>query len=121
MSKKLNVVASPTVTTTTVAKKAPAPKKVKDTAISMSRTKLVNMVHNSKGKPFKAIAIGKDGKEHTISGIRYKKQNDPMGYIQVYSTSAKEMRLLNPQTLLHLRYAKVDYKASSKPKLVSQP
>lgn len=101
-----------------MSKKAQSTKtKVKDNSIVMSRTKLVTMINNSKGKPFKAVAIGKDGKEHTVSGIRYKVQDNPLGYIKVFSTSTKELRLLNPQTLMRLRYAKVDYKASTKPKV----
>jgi hypothetical protein len=128
MSKKLKAVAinqsvmAPTTVSKkqndTAPKKAPKAPKVKDNAIVRTRTQLVTMINTSKGKPFKAMHIGKDGKEHTVSGIRYKNQDNPLGYIKVFSTQTKELRLINPQTVTRLRYSGVEYKASSKPKMV---
>lgn len=77
--------------------------------IPATRTEMVEMVNKSKGKPFRAVVIGKDNKEHTVSGMRRKEQNNPLGYIKVWSTSTREDRLLNPQTLMALRFAKKNY------------
>jgi hypothetical protein len=77
----------------------------------VSRTTMLRTIADTKGKIFTSVHIGKDGQPHLINGIRYKKQDHDMGYIQVYSTKAREMRLINPQTLTDLTFKGVHYKA----------
>jgi len=77
--------------------------------VKTTRTKMLTTIADTKGKFMTTTHIGKDGKPHTINGIRYKVQDNKMGYIKVYSTVAKEVRFVNPQTLTELSFKGVHY------------
>lgn len=77
----------------------------------VSRTAILKMISDTKGRFFTSTHIGKDGQPHTINGIRYKKQDNEFGYIKVYSTQSKEMRLINPQTLTNFSFGGIHYVA----------
>jgi hypothetical protein len=79
--------------------------------VKTTRTKMLKTLAESGGKFVTTTHIGKDQKPHTINGIRYKKQDDPMGYVKVYSMTAREMRLVNPQTLTDLSFQGMHYVA----------
>lgn len=79
--------------------------------VKTTRTKMLKIIADTGGMFMTTTHIGKDNLPHTINGIRYKKQNHDMGYIQVYSTTAKETRLVNPQTLTDLSFKGVHYVA----------
>lgn len=76
----------------------------------VSRTAMVELINGTKGKFFTSTHIGKDNEAHTINGIRFKEQNNTLGYIQVHSLKNKEMRLVNPQTVTDLSFCGVHYK-----------
>lgn len=77
--------------------------------VKTTRTKMLKIIADTKSKFMTTTHIGKDQNPHTINCIRFKKQDDPMGYIQVYATQAREMRLVNPQTLTELSFCGVHY------------
>jgi hypothetical protein len=77
--------------------------------VKTTRTKMLKIIADTKGKFMTTTHIGKDQKPHTINGIRYKNQDHDMGYIKVYSTTSREMRLVNPQTLTELSFQGVHY------------
>lgn len=77
--------------------------------VQTTRTKMLKVIAETKGKFFTTTHIGKDQNPHTINCIRFKKQDDPMGYIQVFATQAREMRLVNPQTLTELSFQGIHY------------
>jgi len=79
--------------------------------VKTTRTKMLKTLAESKGKFITTTHIGKDQKPHTINGIRYKNQDNSMGYIKLYSMSNKEVRLVNPQTLTDLSFQGVHYVA----------
>ena len=79
--------------------------------VKTTRTKMLKVLAETQGKFVTTTHIGKDQMPHTINGIRYKEQNDPMGYIKMYSTTAKEIRLVNPQTLTELSFQGIHYVA----------
>ncbi len=91
---------------------APANKNAgKQKAKVVSRTTIIKMLNETKGRYFGSTHIGKDNKPHTVNGNRYKNQDNPMGYIKVYSPASKEMRLVNPQTITEFRFKGETYKA----------
>jgi hypothetical protein len=77
----------------------------------VSRTVMLDVIAKTGGRFFTSTHIGKDEQPHTINGIRYKKQDNAFGYIEVYCSSAKEMRLINPQTLTDVSFGGIHYKA----------
>lgn len=77
--------------------------------VKTTRTKMLSIIADTGGRFMTTTHIGKDGKPHTINGIRYKKQDHPMGYIKVYSTVAREVRLVNPQELTELSFQGTHY------------
>lgn len=77
--------------------------------LKVSRTAMVELINNTKGRFFTSTHIGKDNVPHTINGIRLN-QNSPLGYIHVYSCKNKEMRSINPQTVTDLSFCGVHYK-----------
>ena len=67
-----------------------------------TRTKVVAMITNSKGKFFTVTFTKKDNTRRTINA-NYKTGNtDTLGYLNVWSTKDKEYRKINPQTLISL-------------------
>lgn len=76
----------------------------------ISRTQMVELMNSIKGKFFTSTHIGKDDKPHMINGIRFKEQNNPLGYVKVHSLKNKEIRLVNPQTITDLSFGGVHYK-----------
>lgn len=72
--------------------------------VKSTRTQMLKIIADTAGRIMTTTHVGKDGELHTINGIRYKKQDHPMGYIKVYSMVAKEVRFVNPQTLTELSF-----------------
>ena len=77
----------------------------------VAKTTMLKIIAETGGRFMTTTHIGKDNKPHTTNGIRYKTQDNPMGYIKVYSNVTKEMRLVNPQTLTDLSFGGVHYVA----------
>lgn len=76
----------------------------------VSRTAMVELINGTKGKFFTSTHVGKDKAPHTINGMRFKVQDNPLGYIKVHSIKNKEIRLVNPQTVTDLSFGGVHYK-----------
>jgi hypothetical protein len=108
MKGKTQVVTPTTIAKVNVATKA---KKQMTPVKRVSRTTMLKVIADTKGRFFTSTHIGKDGQPHIINGIRYKIQDNEFGYIKVYSSAAKEMRLVNPQTLTDVVFNGTHYKA----------
>jgi len=76
----------------------------------VSRTEIVKLINDTKGRFFTSTHVGKDAKPHTINGMRFKIQDNPLGYIKVHSLKNKGIRLVNPQTITNLSFGGVHYK-----------
>lgn len=99
------------VVPTTKAKPQPSKHNKNFPVQKVSKTKMLEVIANTKGRFFSSTHTGKDGNPHTINGIRYKKQDNEFGYIKVYCAAVKEMRLINPQTLTDVSFGGIHYQA----------
>lgn len=84
----------------------------------VSRTAMVNVINNTKGRFFTATHIDQDGQPRTMNAIKSKSPATALGYITVYSLQDKGYRNINPQTLTDVSFGRVHYKANRKPAAV---
>lgn len=81
----------------------------------VSRTKMVQVINETKGRFFTVTHIDKDGQARTMNAIKKNTPATELGYITVYSVQDKGYRNINPQTLTDLSFGRVHYKANRKP------
>lgn len=80
---------------------------------SISRTKAVDMIQNSKGHFFTVIFIKKDGSERTMNcqySSRSSQSNARLGYVTVTETNNKTPKNVNTQTIKALSIGGTLYK-----------
>jgi hypothetical protein len=80
----------------------------------VSRTKMVQLLNQTKGKFFTSTHIDKDGNPRTMNAVKSNKPASELGYILVYSMRDKGYRNINPQTLTDLSTGKTHYVAKKK-------
>ena len=80
-------------------------------ATVISRTKMVQLINDSKGRFFTATHIDKENNPRTMNCIKSNRQASELGYIMVYSVRDKGYRNINPQTLTDLTINGAYYKA----------
>lgn len=111
MSKKTtNAFAKPTKKATKATKKTtPVVKKEKEIThnkklpvVKVSRTKMVQLLNETKGKFFTSTHVDKDGNARTMNAVKSNKPASELGYILVYSLRDKGYRNINPQTMTDL-------------------
>jgi hypothetical protein len=68
----------------------------------ISRTKMVQMLNDSKGRFFTSTHIDKDNNPRTMNCIKRNTPPTDLGYITVYSMVDKGLRNINPQTITNL-------------------
>lgn len=82
--------------------------------VKVSRTKMVQVLNDTKGRFFTSTHIDKDGNSRTMNAIRSNRPVNELGYITVYSIVDKGWRNINPQTLTDLSFGGTHYKANRK-------
>ena len=101
------VVVAPKTTPTTNVVVAPA----KTTKKSVSRTTMVKLINETKGRFFTVTFTDKDGQPRTLNCNKKKNSTTDLGYITVWSPKDKGYRNVNPQTLSEFKFDGVTYKA----------
>lgn len=81
----------------------------------VSRTKMVQVINETKGRFFTVTHVDKDGNLRTMNAIKSNRPASELGYITVWSVQDKGYRNVNPQTLTDLSFGRVHYKANRKP------
>lgn len=82
----------------------------------VSRTQMVNVINNTKGRFFTATHIDTNGQPRTMNAIKSNRPATELGYITVWSVQDKGYRNINPQTLTDVSFGRVHYKANRKPR-----
>jgi hypothetical protein len=83
--------------------------------VRTSRTKMVQLINNSKGRFFTCSHVDKDGSLRTMNALKSNKsQQTELGYITVWSVRDKGYRNVNPQTLTDLSIGGLHHKATGK-------
>lgn len=76
---------------------------------NISKTKLLNIIKESKGKFFSVTWIKKDGSERTVVGkVAKEKFQNKFGYI-VVKEGSNEYKLVDPRTLKSATIDKIQY------------
>lgn len=78
---------------------------------TISKSKAVELIQNSKGRFFTVDFVKKDNSQRTIN-CNYKIPSKPskLGYIMVYSMKDKGYKNINPQTIKNLTINNINYK-----------
>lgn len=77
----------------------------------VSRTKMIQIINDTRGRFFTSTHIDKENKPRTMNAIKSNKSTTELGYITVYSMSDKGLRNINPQTITDLSFGGVHYVA----------
>lgn len=101
-SKSANIASTKTAKIITHNKKFPIQK--------VSRTAMVKIINETKGRFFTSTHIDKEGNARTMNVIKSNKPADELGYIMVYSMQDKGYRNINPQTITDVSFKGTHYK-----------
>ncbi len=79
--------------------------------VKTTRTKIVQILNETKGRFFTSTHIDKEGLPRTMNAIKSNKPASELGYILVYSMIDKGYRNINPQTITDLSFGGTHYQA----------
>lgn len=113
-SSKVAIGIPKTGTTTTVPNpnKASSKSTTKIPVKRVSRTTMVKLINDSKGRFFTSTHEDKEGNMRTMNCIKKKGKPTELGYITVWVPKEKDYRNINPQTLSELVIDGTHYKAT---------